>query len=126
MTAMDGAHQFGRALDALAILRLADSDAGWCEVHNDPIKKGATRRDQRDEKHPFHYDGTHWFALSWRDSARRRCTRHYGAASPAVSPGAIGPVIPSERSESRDLHFRQMVKCFPAGRTAVAASPRHP
>ena len=41
------------------ILRLADSDARWCEVHDDPIKKGATRRDQRDEKHPFHYDGTH-------------------------------------------------------------------
>src|SRR6476660_7546586 len=61
MTAMDCAHQFGRALDALSILRLADPDARWCEVHDDPIKKGATRRDQRDEKHPFHYDGTHWF-----------------------------------------------------------------
>src|SRR6476661_7836698 len=106
MTAVDDAHQFGRALDALSILRLADSDAHWCEVHDDPIKKGATRRDQRDEKHPFHYDGTHWFALSWRGSARRRCTQHYGAARPAVSP--------------------RRLRCFPAGRTAAAASPRRP
>src|SRR6478752_2315486 len=40
LTPMDRAYQFGRALDALAILRLADSYAGWCEVHDHPIKKG--------------------------------------------------------------------------------------
>src|SRR5215212_425873 len=61
--AMNRAHQLGRALDALAILRLAEPDARWREVNDQPIKKGATRRDQRDEKHPFHYDGTHVFAL---------------------------------------------------------------
>src|SRR5829696_3183621 len=72
--AMDRTRQLGRTLDALAILRLAEPDARWREVDDHPIKKGATRRDQRDEEHPFHYDGTHEFALPWRDSARRRCT----------------------------------------------------
>src|SRR5215203_6708195 len=73
VAAVDRAHQLGRALDALAILRLAEADARWREVNDQPIKKGATRRDQRDEKHPFDYDGTHVLALPWRDSARRRC-----------------------------------------------------
>src|SRR5689334_9581152 len=103
MTAMDCAHQFGRALDALAILRLADSDAGWCEVHDHPIKKGATRRDQRDEKHPFDYDGTHWFAFP-------------GATRRAV-------VVPST-TERRAAWFQvrpRRLRYSPAGRTAVAA-----
>src|SRR5215210_2915195 len=88
--ALARAHQLGRALDALAILRLAKPDACWREVDDHPIKKGAARRDQRDEEHPFHYDGTHEFALPWRDSARRRCT--------SITEGRRAEFRPSDRS----------------------------
>src|SRR4051812_38442726 len=57
--AMDRAHQLGRFLEALAFLRLGERDARWCEVQDQPIKKGAARRDQRDEEHPFGYDDAH-------------------------------------------------------------------
>src|SRR5215212_8364965 len=91
--AMDRTRQLGRTLDALAILRLAEPDARWREVDDHPIKKGATRRDQRDEEHPFHYDGTHWSALPWRDSARRRCTsttrRAHSRFRPRFRPRAL-------------------------------------
>src|SRR5690348_1271740 len=63
VAAVDGAHQLRHLLDALAVLRLTDPDARRREVDDQPIKKGATRRDQRDEKHPFDYDGTHLLAL---------------------------------------------------------------
>ncbi|MES2176583.1 MAG: hypothetical protein V4550_01865 [Gemmatimonadota bacterium] len=47
--AVDGTHQLGHALELYPVLRLTESDARWCEVEYGPIKKGAARRDQRDE-----------------------------------------------------------------------------
>src|SRR5215207_2959990 len=93
--AMDRAHQLGRTLDALAILRLAEPDARWCEVDDHPIEKGATRRDQRDEKHPFDDDDTHCFVLTRRDSARQRCTPPTASASGMFRPPRGGATVVS-------------------------------
>src|SRR5690242_11682191 len=38
---MDGAHQFGRALEPPPVRRLAKPDADRCDVHDHQIEKGA-------------------------------------------------------------------------------------
>jgi hypothetical protein len=59
---VDRTHQLGRALELPAISGLTDAHAGWCEHHQGLIKKGAARREQRDEEHPFNDYGTHFLA----------------------------------------------------------------
>src|SRR5471032_1466655 len=51
--------QLGRAIDARAIAGLTKLHARRREGEQQPIKKGASRRDQRDEQHPFYDDRTH-------------------------------------------------------------------
>src|SRR4030081_1117002 len=72
LQAVDGTFQLGRAVQALAVPYLADANTRRREHDEDPIKKGAARRDQRDEEHPFHDDRTHWSCLTPARLARQR------------------------------------------------------
>src|SRR5881628_2954254 len=67
LQAVDGTFQLGRAVQTLAVPHLADANTRWRDHDEDPIKKGATRRDQRNEKHPFNDYHTHWSVSPRRD-----------------------------------------------------------
>src|SRR3954468_2514131 len=73
LQAVDGTFQLGHAVQALAISYLTDAHARGREHQQNPIKKGAARREQRDEEHPFHDYHTHRSVSPRRDSARQRC-----------------------------------------------------
>src|SRR5215213_3769417 len=68
LQAVDGTFQLGRAVQTLAVPRLADANTRRRERDEDPIKKGAARREQRDEEHPFHDYHTHRSVSPRRDS----------------------------------------------------------
>jgi hypothetical protein len=106
--------QLGRAVQHLSITDLADANPRRSELHEKPIKKGAARREQRDEEHPFHDYDTHRSVSSSARLARQRlfnrttadekgfaCTMHHGGT---VTPHAIASLRPAAPRRTRNTN----------------------